>query len=345
MIFLPALINPYQSSKKLSRELAKLSVAKELYHSLANLEQELAANRQMLSNEQDPPMREMIKEEIDKLSQQLADQQKAAQIELLPKDHNDDQDAIIEIRAGTGGDEAGLFVGDISRMYRKYCELQRFQVDLLHSSANLVGGFKEMVMQVEGREAYRKFKHEAGTHRVQRVPDTETQGRIHTSTVTIAVLPASEEVAEVVINPSEIKVDTYRSQGAGGQHVNTTDSAVRITHLPTGIVVTCQKERSQLKNRARALDYLKAKIYDQEIAGRKKNEADLRRSMVGSGDRSERIRTYNYPQGRISDHRLGLTIYRLEAIMQNGDITELVDALLLKEQLLKLENLHMEVKD
>ncbi|MBL0691526.1 MAG: peptide chain release factor 1 [SAR324 cluster bacterium] len=324
---------------KLSKELAGLEPAVKIYQKLLKISQGLADNNSLLLDESDSSMKKMITEDIIQLESEQVELNKQAQILLIAKDPHDNSSTIVEIRAGAGGDEAGLFVADLARMYRKYAEGKGFKVNVLDSSITEIGGFREFIFQIIGTGAYRRFKHEAGTHRVQRVPATEAQGRIHTSTVTVAVLPESEEVEEVVINPPDLKIDTYRSQGAGGQHVNTTDSAVRITHLPTGIVVACQEERSQIKNRAKAMHYLKAKIYEQELERKTQSEASLRKSMVGSGDRSERIRTYNYAQGRISDHRIKLTIYRLEEIMQTGDLEEVVQALLLQEQMVKLQNL------
>lgn len=232
---------------------------------------------------------------------------------------------MLEIRAGTGGDEAALFAGDLFRMYNRFAETNRWKVEIISASESAVGGFKEIVALVEGQGVYAKLKYESGTHRVQRVPDTETQGRIHTSACTVAVLPEAEDI-DIDINPADLKIDVYRSSGAGGQHVNTTDSAVRITHLPTGIVVACQEERSQIKNRAKAMKVLKSRMYDVMVSEQNAKMAADRKQQVGSGDRSERIRTYNFPQGRMTDHRIGLTLYRLDAIMA-GDITETVDAL------------------
>ncbi|NQU64646.1 MAG: peptide chain release factor 1, partial [SAR324 cluster bacterium] len=253
-----------------------------------------------------------------------------------PKDPDDEKNTILEIRAGTGGDEAALFVADLYRMYLKFAELSKWRLEVMTSTPTGIGGFKEIVISIEGKNVYSRLKFEAGTHRVQRVPRTETQGRVHTSAVTVAVLPEAEDV-DVEINVGDLRIDTYRSQGAGGQHVNTSDSAIRITHIPTGIVVTCQEERSQLKNKNKAMKHLKAKLYEVQLATVKSETAEMRRGMVGSGDRSGRIRTYNYPQGRMTDHRIGLTLFKLEELMSNGDLNEIVDSLMAHHQAELLE--------
>ena len=251
--------------------------------------------------------------------------------ELLPKDPDDERNTFLEIRAGTGGDESALFAGELFRMYARYAERQRWQVEIISESHSEVGGYKEVIARIIGRGAYAKLKFESGGHRVQRVPATETQGRIHTSACTVAVMPEADEVGDVVINPSELKIDTYRASGAGGQHINKTDSAVRITHLPTGIVVECQDDRSQHKNKARAMSVLAARIKDAQTREQQATEAATRKSLIGSGDRSERIRTYNFPQGRVTDHRINLTLYKIDNIM-DGDITELTGALAAEHQ-------------
>jgi peptide chain release factor 1 len=275
--------------------------------------------------ESDLEIREMAETELAELEVRRKELEEEIKLLLLPKDPNDDRSVVLEIRAGTGGDEAALFSGDLFRMYNRFAETNRWKVEIISSSESAVGGFKEIVALVEGQGVYAKLKYESGTHRVQRVPDTETQGRIHTSACTVAVLPEAEDI-DIDINPTDLKIDVYRSSGAGGQHVNTTDSAVRITHLPTGIVVACQEERSQIKNRAKAMKVLKSRMYDVMVSEQNAKMAADRKQQVGSGDRSERIRTYNFPQGRMTDHRIGLTLYRLDAIMA-GDITETVDAL------------------
>jgi peptide chain release factor 1 len=253
------------------------------------------------------------------------------QRELLPKDPNDERNVFLELRAGTGGDESGLFAADLFRMYSRFAERRRWQVELVSQSPSDLGGYKEIIAKIIGSGAYSKLKFESGGHRVQRVPVTETQGRIHTSACTVAVMPEADEVGDVALNPAEIRIDTFRASGAGGQHINKTDSAVRITHLPTGIVVECQDDRSQHKNRAQALSVLGARIKDRQLREQMAQEAATRKSLIGSGDRSERIRTYNFPQGRVTDHRINLTLYKIDSIM-DGDLDELVDALLAEHQ-------------
>jgi peptide chain release factor 1 len=250
---------------------------------------------------------------------------------LLPKDPNDDSNIYLEIRAGTGGDEAAIFAGDLFRMYSRYAELRRWHIEIISENPGEHGGYKEIIARIEGQGAYSKLKFESGAHRVQRVPETESQGRIHTSACTVAIMPEVPEIEAQAINPSELKVDTFRASGAGGQHVNKTDSAIRITHLPTGIVVECQDERSQHKNRARAMSLLQAKLYDAELEKQSKEQAATRKSLVGSGDRSERIRTYNFPQGRMTDHRINLTLYKLDEIME-GHLEQVIEPLVNENQ-------------
>jgi peptide chain release factor 1 len=274
----------------------------------------------------DPEMKEFALEEIEQCKLKLITIEDNLQKLLLPKDPNDEKNIFIEIRAGTGGDESALFAGDLFRMYSRYTERQGWKMEIVSSSESEVGGYKEIIMKIIGFGAYSKLKFESGGHRVQRVPDTETQGRIHTSACTVAVLPEADEISDVIINPAEIRLDTYRASGAGGQHINKTDSAVRITHLPTGIVVECQDDRSQHRNKAQAMSVLAARIRDAQIREQQSKLASDRRSLIGSGDRSERIRTYNYPQGRITDHRINLTLYKIEAIT-DGDMEELINAL------------------
>jgi peptide chain release factor 1 len=276
--------------------------------------------------EDDAELRDMVKEEIPQLLQEKAQLEDEMRVMLLPKDPNDDKNVFLEIRAGTGGDEAGLFAGDLFRMYARYAETAGWRVEIVSSSpAGGMGGFKEIIAQIEGRGAYSRLKYESGTHRVQRVPVTEAQGRIHTSAVTVAIMPEAEDV-ELTIDPNELRIDVYRSTGHGGQSVNTTDSAVRITHLPTGLVVTCQDEKSQLKNKAKAMKVLRARLLDAMTQKQNAEISEARKTQVGSGDRSERIRTYNFPQGRITDHRIGMTRYDLDNFL-NGDIGEMIDAL------------------
>ncbi|MEN6374170.1 MAG: peptide chain release factor 1 [Smithella sp.] len=276
--------------------------------------------------EDDAELRDMVKEEMPQLLEDKAQLEDKMRIMLLPKDPNDDKNVFLEIRAGTGGDEAGLFAGDLFRMYARYAEAQGWRVEVVSSSpAGGMGGFKEIIAQIEGRGAYSRLKYESGTHRVQRVPVTEAQGRIHTSAVTVAIMPEAEDV-ELTIDPNELRIDVYRSTGHGGQSVNTTDSAVRITHLPTGLVVTCQDEKSQLKNKAKAMKVLRARLLDAMTQKQNAEISEARKTQVGSGDRSERIRTYNFPQGRMTDHRIGMTRYDLDNFL-NGDIGETIDAL------------------
>lgn len=304
------------------RELEEIVAAGRRYRRLV---EGLASLRAALEKEEEREMRELIKEEIDRVEDEVAAAEKDFRTALLPKDPNDDRNVIIEIRAGTGGEESALFAADLFKMYQRYAEAKKWRVDVMNSHPTGIGGFKEIIFSVEGKGAYSRLKYESGVHRVQRVPETESQGRIHTSAATVAVLPEAEDI-EVHIAPEDIRVDVFRSTGPGGQGVNTTDSAVRITHIPTGIVVTCQDERSQIKNRAKAMKVLQArllaKMEEEAMAAR----ADKRRSMVGTGDRSERIRTYNFPQSRVTDHRVGLTLYRLPEIM-NGDLDEIIDTL------------------
>ncbi|MBN1470190.1 MAG: peptide chain release factor 1 [Syntrophaceae bacterium] len=274
----------------------------------------------------DDELKSIVKEEMPQLKQKQTDLEDRLKILLLPKDPNDNKNVFLEVRAGTGGDEAGLFAGDLFRMYAKYAESQGWHVEVISSSpAGGVGGFKEIIAQIEGNGAYSRLKYESGVHRVQRVPVTEAQGRIHTSAVTVAIMPEAEEV-EINIDPSDLRIDVYRSTGHGGQSVNTTDSAVRITHLPTGLVVTCQDEKSQLKNKNKAMKVLRARLLDAEVQRQNAEQAQTRKSQVGSGDRSERIRTYNFPQGRITDHRINLTRYDLDSFI-NGNISAMLDAL------------------
>lgn len=333
----PEVLSDSQRYQKLSKEQAKISAIVEVFHELSRKEKELEENILLSKNpEEDPEMREMAREEIFGLKKEVARLQEQAKVLLMPKNPDDEKNTILEIRAGTGGDEAALFVADLYRMYLKFSEHNKWRVEVVSSNPTGIGGFKEIVISIEGKNVYSRLKFEAGTHRVQRVPQTETQGRVHTSAVTVAVLPEAEDV-DVEINPSDLRIDTYRSQGAGGQHVNTSDSAIRITHNPTGIVVTCQDERSQLKNKNKAMKHLRAKLYDVQMAALISQEAEMRKIMVGSGDRSERIRTYNYPQGRVTDHRIGLTLYKLDELMSNGDLDEIVDALAANHQALLLE--------
>ncbi|HQK48411.1 MAG TPA: peptide chain release factor 1 [Syntrophales bacterium] len=321
----PAVIANRAEYQKLSKEHADLTPLIETFRDYEKTGRQLDEAQQML-REGDEELRELAKEEIPTLKTKVEELEKRLTILLLPKDPNDEKNVILEIRAGTGGDEAGLFAADLFRMYARFAEMSGWRVEALSSSAaSGMGGFKEVIALVEGRGAYSRLKYESGVHRVQRVPVTEAQGRIHTSAVTVAVLPEAEEV-EVQIDPNDIRVDVFRSGGHGGQSVNTTDSAVRVTHIPTGLVVSCQDEKSQLKNKAKALKVLRARLLDKMQAESDAQMSEARRKQVGSGDRSERIRTYNFPQGRVTDHRIGLTLYNLQAIL-DGDLQPVIDAL------------------
>ena len=309
--------------KKISKEHSDILPVVDIYKDYLKFDKDILDAKEMLS---DPEMKTFAQTEIDKSKLELERIEKELQTLLLPKDLNDDKNIFLEIRAGAGGDESALFVGDIFRMYSRFVERMRWQLEIISSNEAEVGGYKEVIAKINGVGAYSKLKFESGGHRVQRVPDTETQGRIHTSACTVAVLPEADEIINIDINPAEIRIDTYRASGAGGQHINKTDSAVRITHLPTGIVVECQDDRSQHRNKAQAMSVLAAKIKDGQIQEQESKIASERKSLIGSGDRSERIRTYNFPQGRITDHRVNLTLYKIDLIM-DGDLNELIKVL------------------
>jgi peptide chain release factor 1 len=316
------------SYRKLSREHAELGPLVELYQSYTQADADVRTAMEMQS---DPDMKEFAQEEISSAKARMEQLEADLQKMLLPKDPNDERNIFLEIRAGTGGDESALFAGDLLRMYTRFAERNRWQIEMVSESASEVGGYKEVIVRLVGFGAYSKLKFESGGHRVQRVPTTETQGRIHTSACTVAIMPEADEVGDVAINPADIRIDTYRASGAGGQHINKTDSAVRITHIPTGIVVECQDDRSQHKNKASALKVLAARIKDGQLREQQSKEAATRKSLIGSGDRSERIRTYNFPQGRMTDHRINLTLYKLDQIM-DGDLEELSNALAAEHQ-------------
>jgi len=321
----PELITKQDEFQKAAKEYAELGKVVDLYRRLKKLEEEIKGSQHLLDNEEDEEMKRLAKEELNRLTQEKDKVEGDLKMALLPKDLNDQKNILLEIRAGTGGEEAGLFAGDLFRMYSKFAEKQNWRMEILSRHYTGVGGFKEIIAMIEGKGVYSRLKFESGVHRVQRVPATESQGRIHTSTVTVAILPEAKEV-EIQIDPNDLRIDIFRSSGPGGQSVNTTDSAVRITHLPTGMVVSCQDEKSQHKNKAKALKILRARLLDRARQEQQIEISEKRRIQVGTGERSERIRTYNFPQGRVTDHRIGLTLYRLESILE-GELDEIVDAL------------------
>ncbi|KRO78645.1 peptide chain release factor 1 [Methylophilaceae bacterium] len=314
--------------KKISKEHSDILPVVDIYQEFTRLTKDINDAKEMLS---DPEMKSFAQDEIDSGKEKITVLEEQLQTLLLPKDPNDEKNIFLEIRAGAGGDESALFAGDIFRMYTRYTERMGWQLEVISSNESEVGGFKEIIAKIIGQGAYSKLKFESGGHRVQRVPDTETQGRIHTSACTVAVLAEADEISDVDINPADIRIDTYRASGAGGQHINKTDSAVRITHAPTGIVVECQDDRSQHRNKAQAMSILAARIKDAQISDQQSKIATERKSLIGSGDRSERIRTYNFPQGRITDHRINLTLYKIDFVM-DGDLTELIDNLTSEHQ-------------
>ena len=333
----PDVVNDADKLRKYSKEQADLQKTVDVYRSYKTKKEELQDIEDMLNETSDKEEVEMLKEESSALKTELPDMEEELKILLIPKDPNDDKDVIVEIRAAAGGDEAAIFAGDLMRMYSKYAEANGFKTEIVEASESDHCGYKEVSFSVSGTGAYSKLKFENGAHRVQRVPETESGGRIHTSTATVAVLPEAEDV-EIEIRNEDLKIDTYRSSGAGGQHVNTTDSAVRITHLPTGVIAT-SSEKSQIQNREKAMKVLKARLYDMKLQEEQQKYASQRKSAVGTGDRSERIRTYNYPQSRVTDHRIGLTLQKLNQIME-GNLAEIVEALTLSEQTEKLKELN-----
>ena len=321
----PEILADQREYQKTTREHAEIAPIVEAFRQYKRLSQQILQNQDMLQEEDDPEMLELIKHDVAKLRGELEASETGLKLMLAPKDPMDEKNVILEIRAGTGGEEAALFVADLFRMYSRYAELRRWKVEILDAHPTGIGGFKEIIAGVNGRAAFSRLKYERGVHRVQRVPVTESQGRIHTSAVTVAVLPEAEEV-DVYIDPNDLRVDVFRSSGPGGQSVNTTDSAVRITHIPTGLVVICQDEKSQHKNKAKALKVLRARLLDQMQSEQEAKIAQDRKSQVGTGDRSERIRTYNFPQNRVSDHRINLTLYRLDAVL-DGMLDDIIDPL------------------
>ncbi|HYD74863.1 peptide chain release factor 1 [Ramlibacter sp.] len=333
----PDAANDLERYRALTREHAEVSEVAQRFQRWRQRESDLAQAREML---EDADMADMAREEIDAIEAELPALEEELQLLLLPKDPNDARNAFVEIRAGTGGDESALFAGDLLRMYTRYAERQGWRCEVVSESEGEVGGFKEVVLRIVGDGVYGKLKFESGGHRVQRVPATETQGRIHTSACTVAVLAEPDEAQAVQINPADLRIDTFRASGAGGQHINKTDSAVRITHIPTGMVAECQDDRSQHRNKAKALQVLAARIQEKERSEREAREAATRKGLIGSGDRSDRIRTYNFPQGRVTDHRINLTLYKLTFVME-GELDELVEGLLLARKAEQLQELEL----
>lgn len=333
----PETLSDSQKLQRLMKEQAHLEPIVTKYNEYMEVFTQLTDSKEMLKEKIDDDFKEMVKEEIKELTAEEERLMQELKILLLPKDPNDDKDVIVEIRAGVGGDEAGLFAGDLLRMYLRFAERTGWKTEFITVNDQGIGGYKEVIFSIKGKGAYSKLKYESGVHRVQRVPDTESSGRIHTSSATVAVLPEVDDI-DVEINPNDVRVDVFRSSGNGGQSVNTTDSAIRLTHIPTGIVISCQDEKSQLKNKDKAFKVLKARLYDKYMQEQTDELANERKSQVGSGDRSERIRTYNFPQGRVTDHRIGLTLYKLDSFI-DGDITEMLEALLTSDQAQKLNNI------
>ncbi|AOW59240.1 Peptide chain release factor 1 [Legionella pneumophila] len=311
--------------KSLSKEYAQLEPVSQCYESYLEAKNNLDSLNELLESD-DKDLATMAEEEIDTVKKQIGELDEQLQWHLIPKDPDDERNIYLEVRAGTGGDEAAIFAGDLFRMYSRYAESQGWQIELISASHGEHGGYKEIIAKISGQAVYSQLKFESGAHRVQRVPETESQGRVHTSACTVAIMPEVDEINDIQINPDDLRIDTYRSSGAGGQHVNKTDSAIRITHIPTGVVVECQDERSQHKNRAKAMSLLKTRLLDAEVSKQKQEQAQTRKSLVGTGDRSERIRTYNFPQGRLTDHRINLTIYQLSDIME-GNLSLVIDPL------------------
>jgi peptide chain release factor 1 len=334
----PELIANQQSYRKVAKEHAHVNKLHGLIKRHEGVQGQIVQNRRLLQAEDDPEMIELIKNEIAELTEKAAELENEIKILLLPKDPNDSRNIFLEIRAGTGGDEAALFVGDLFRMYNRFAELKGWRVEVMSSNPIGIGGFKEIIALISGDQVYSMLKYERGVHRVQRIPETEAQGRVHTSAVTVAVIPEADDV-EVNIDTSDLRIDTFRASGSGGQHVNKTESAIRITHLPTGLVVSCQDEKSQHKNKAKALKVLRARLLDRMEQDQHDMISEERKSQVGSGDRSERIRTYNYPQGRVTDHRINLTLYRLESILQ-GHLDEVINPLIVHYQNEALKTVH-----
>lgn len=333
----PSVVNDQNRFRTLMKEQNDLAPIVDAYKEYKNCKQNIEDSLAMLEEESDEEMRELAKEELNESKDRMAQLEHQLKILLLPKDPNDEKNVIVEIRAGAGGDEAALFAAEIYRMYVRFAERNRWKTEMISVNENGIGGFKEVIFMITGQGAYSKLKYESGVHRVQRVPETESGGRIHTSTITVAIMPEAEEV-DVELDMNDCKFDVFRASGNGGQCVNTTDSAVRLTHIPTGIVISCQDEKSQLKNKDKALKVLRSRLYELELAKKHDAEAEARRSQVGTGDRSEKIRTYNFPQGRVTDHRIKLTLHKLDSVL-DGDLYEVIDSLIAADQAAKLSNL------
>lgn len=332
----PEIINNQPVWQKYIKDMGEMEPIVKKYAEYRKAKEELADAKEIVELESDEEMRDLAKMEINELEEQIEKNEEELKILLLPKDPNDEKNVILEVRAGTGGEEAALFAQELLRMYMRYAERRGWKTELMDVNDTGIGGVKEAVVLIKGKGAYSRLKYESGVHRVQRVPETESAGRVHTSAATVAVLPEVDDV-EVDLNPNDVRVDVYRASGNGGQCVNTTDSAVRLTHIPTGLVVTCQDEKSQIKNKEKAFKVLKSRLYDMMLAEQNKEISDARKSQVGSGDRSERIRTFNFPQGRVTEHRIGLTLYKLNAIM-DGDLDEIIDGLITSDQAEKMKN-------
>ena len=336
----PSVINDQARFQKLMKEQSDLQPIVDAYKEYKDCKQTVEDSLVMLGEESDEEMREMLKEELNDAKKRIEELEHELKILLLPKDPNDEKNVIVEIRAGAGGDEAALFAAEVYRMYVKYAESRRWRTEMMSLNENGIGGFKEVTFMITGQGAYSRLKYESGVHRVQRVPETESGGRIHTSTITVAIMPEAEEI-DFHLDMNDCKFDVFRASGNGGQCVNTTDSAVRLTHIPSGIVISCQDEKSQLKNKDKALKILRSRLYEMELAKQHDAEAEARKSQIGTGDRSEKIRTYNFPQGRVTDHRINLTLYKLDKIM-NGDIQEIIDACIAADQAAKLAKMNDE---
>ena len=334
----PSVVNDQARFQKLMKEQSELAPIVEAYREYKKCNETVEESLSLLEEETDEEMREMLKEELSDAKKRIGELEHELKILLLPKDPNDDKNVIVEIRAGAGGDEAALFAAEIYRMLVKYAERRHWKTEMMSLNENGIGGFKEVTFMINGQGAYSRLKYESGVHRVQRVPETESGGRIHTSTITVAIMPEAEEI-DFHLDLNECKFDVFRASGNGGQCVNTTDSAVRLTHIPTGIVISCQDEKSQLKNKDKALKILRSRLYEMELAKRHDAEAEARKSQIGTGDRSEKIRTYNFPQGRVTDHRIKLTLYKIDSIM-NGDIQEIIDSLIAADQAAKLAKMN-----